>query len=116
MTDTTASLIGLTVAGARDQLDARIITSVELTEAHLRQIDEVDATIQSYIHVMAEQALQQALVADERIRSGNALPLTGIPIALKDVLCTIDAPTTAGSQMLRGLSLALRCHCRRSPP
>src|SRR3712207_59381 len=51
---------------------------------------------------MRDAALAQAAAADHWLAVGDALPLTGIPVALKDVLCTIDAPTTAGSRILEG--------------
>jgi aspartyl-tRNA(Asn)/glutamyl-tRNA(Gln) amidotransferase subunit A len=51
---------------------------------------------------MADVALEQAAAADRRIAAGDAAPLTGIPVALKDVLCTVDAPTTAASRILAG--------------
>jgi aspartyl-tRNA(Asn)/glutamyl-tRNA(Gln) amidotransferase subunit A len=51
---------------------------------------------------MADVAREQATLADRRIAAGDALPMTGIPVALKDVLCTVDAPTTAASRILEG--------------
>ena len=92
----------LSAAEARRALDSRDISAVELAEAHLERIDQFDAELGVYLHVMREAALDQAAAADRRLAAGDALPLTGIPIALKDVLCTIDAPTTAGSRILEG--------------
>ena len=66
------------------------------------RIDHFDAELGAYLHVMRDTALAQAAAADRRLAAGDALPLTGIPVALKDVLCTIDAPTTAGSRILEG--------------
>jgi aspartyl-tRNA(Asn)/glutamyl-tRNA(Gln) amidotransferase subunit A len=97
-----SELVWLTVAEARRKLDAGEISSVELTEAHLREIDRVDERVHAFLHRSSDIALAQAAEADDRIRSGNAAPLTGIPIALKDVLVTTDAPTTAGSKILEG--------------
>jgi aspartyl-tRNA(Asn)/glutamyl-tRNA(Gln) amidotransferase subunit A len=97
-----SDLVWLTVAEARRKLDAREITSVELTEAHLNEIDRVDERVHAYLHRSSELALDQAKAADVRIQAGDAAPLTGIPIALKDVLVTTDAPTTAGSKILEG--------------
>ncbi len=95
-------LTALSAAEARRHLDARAFSAVELIEAHLRRIAALDGNLHCYIEVMAEVARSQAQAADERIARGEADLLTGIPVALKDVLCTIDAPTTAGSQILRG--------------
>ncbi len=100
MSDT--QLTWMTVADARRRLDAGEISAAELTEAHLREIERIDGKLHAYLHVMADVATAQAAAADERIAAGNAGPLTGIPVALKDVLVTTDAPTTAASKMLEG--------------
>ena len=92
----------LTAASARRLLDARELSALDLAEAHLARIDALDSDLGCYLHVMGETARTQAAAADARIGAGEALPLTGIPVALKDVLCTIDAPTTAGSRILAG--------------
>ncbi len=97
----TESVTSLTAAEARASLDARDISSVELTQAHLDRIDAIDGDVHAYLHVMREVAMTQAQVADERIAAGNADTLTGIPIALKDILVTTDAPTTAASHILK---------------
>ena len=95
-------LIWLTAAEARTRLDAKEISSVELTEAHLRRIEAIDGDLHAYLHVMSDVALEQAKQADARIASGSVEPLTGVPVALKDVLVTVDAPTTAASRILEG--------------
>ena len=97
-----APLTELSVSGARKLLDAGAISAVELTEAHLERIARLDVEIGAYLHVMRDIAISQARAAQRRIDSGEAAPLTGIPVALKDVLCTIDAPTTAASRILEG--------------
>ena len=102
MSDLVADLSNLTAAAARRALDAREISAVELASVHLERIGQFDAELGTYLHVMGEVALAQAQEADRRIASGDAWPLTGIPIALKDVLCTVDAPTTAASRILEG--------------
>lgn len=99
---TAVELTWLTAAEARRQLDARTISAVELTQAHLERIEAVEPTLHCHLHVMADVALKQAGDADERIDAGEAAALTGIPISLKDVLCTVDAPTTAASKILEG--------------
>ncbi|HEX5503207.1 MAG TPA: Asp-tRNA(Asn)/Glu-tRNA(Gln) amidotransferase subunit GatA, partial [Thermomicrobiales bacterium] len=94
-------LLYLSVDEARARLDRREISAAELTEAHLRRIEDVDDQVKAFITRTPELARDQARRADERIKAGEAATFTGIPVALKDVLCTSDAPTTAGSQILR---------------
>lgn len=95
-------LTRLSIAEARDLLDRREVSSVELTEAHLRRIDTLEPTLQCHISLTPEIARQQAEAADRSIAGGIGGPLTGIPSSIKDVICTTDADTTAGSQILRG--------------
>ena len=95
-------LTDLSAVAARRLLDAGELSAVELAEAHLARIAALDPDLGCYLHVMGEIARVQAAAADRRIGTGEAAPLTGIPVALKDVLCTTDAPTTAGSRILAG--------------
>ncbi len=82
------------------RLQAGEISSVEVTSECLRQIDAHDATIHAFVHVARDAALAQAAEIDRRRKSGEAMgPLAGLPVALKDNLCTRDAPTTCGSRM-----------------
>lgn len=90
----------LTAAEMRRMLDAREISARELVEAHLNRIEAHDDELKCFITPMADVARSQADAADARIARGDVAPLTGIPIALKDVLCTTDAKTTAGSKIL----------------
>lgn len=92
----------LTASEARRALDNREISSVELTQAYLQRIEAVEPQIHSYLHVMTDVALSQANAADARIENGDAEEMTGIPVALKDILATTDAPTTAASKVLEG--------------
>jgi len=81
------------------------ISSVELTESVLGQIDAVGEKTKAYLLVTRELALRQAKAADERLRAKRDVkPLTGIPIALKDVLCVKDVVSTAGSKILKGFT------------
>ena len=98
----TIRLTELSAASARKLLDSREISAHELAAAHLERIATLDGELGAYLHVMEDVALAQAAAADRRIAAGDAAPLTGIPVALKDVLCTIDAPTTAASRILEG--------------
>ncbi len=95
-------LTRLTASEARQALDRREFSAEELTEAHLEHIERVEPDVHAFITVMDAAARQQARAADRRIAQGEASLLTGIPVALKDILCTVDAPTTAASRMLEG--------------
>src|SRR3979411_993743 len=81
------------------------ISSVELPESVLGHIDAVGEKTKAYLLVTRELALRQARAADERLRAKRDVrPLTGIPIALKDVLCVKDVASTAGSKILNGFT------------
>ena len=72
----------------------------ELTEHYLKRIEKIDAQVNAYVTVTAEQALAQADAADALRQAGGAGVLTGVPIAHKDIFCTQGIKTTAGSKML----------------
>jgi aspartyl-tRNA(Asn)/glutamyl-tRNA(Gln) amidotransferase subunit A len=77
------------------------LSSVELTRAHLDRIRAVDDKVKAFTLVTDDLALKQAEEADRRLRSGeDVTPLTGIPLAIKDVICTRGIRTTCGSRML----------------
>lgn len=98
----TTALTDLTIAGARKLLDNKHISAVELAQAHIDRIDALEPTLKCHISLSPELALAQAAAADDMISAGHATALTGIPSSIKDVLCTVDADTTAGSQILKG--------------
>lgn len=80
------------------------VTSREVTQAFLDRIAEVDGELGAFLHVGADEALAAADKVDEQVKSGAepASALAGVPLALKDLLVTTDAPTTAASKMLEG--------------
>jgi len=94
-----------TIRDLHQMLRDREISSVELTESVLGHIDAVGEKTKAYLLVTKELALRQARAADDRLRAKRDVkPLTGIPIALKDVLCVKDVVSTAGSKILKGFT------------
>jgi aspartyl-tRNA(Asn)/glutamyl-tRNA(Gln) amidotransferase subunit A len=92
-----------TAAQMSEALSAGSITSVELTEAHLAQIEKVDSKVHAFLYVDKENALAQARDVDAKRKSGEKLSaLAGVPLALKDVLAQKGVPTTCGSKILEG--------------
>lgn len=89
-----------TLAELAADLQAKKISSTELTHYFLKRIASFDPQLNSFITITEEAAIQAAKEADSRLASGNADPLTGIPIAQKDIFCTKDIKTSCGSKML----------------
>ncbi|MGD9934719.1 MAG: Asp-tRNA(Asn)/Glu-tRNA(Gln) amidotransferase subunit GatA [Dehalococcoidia bacterium] len=85
---------------AHDALRRREFTSVELTESVLARVAAVEPRVHSFITVTADLALEQAREADAKYAAGTATPLTGIPVAVKDLIVTKGVRTTAGSRIL----------------
>ena len=81
-------------------LASKQISSVEMTREFLKRIDQHNPEINAYISLDQEKTLAQAAAADLRIAQGNAAPLTGIPIAQKDIFCAMGWKTTRGCKML----------------
>ncbi len=97
MTDLTK----LKIAEARDALAKGDLTSLELTEAHIKAV-EASSPLNAFIVKTPEIALKNAKAADERIKAGNATAMTGIPVAIKDLFATKGVRTTACSHILDG--------------
>jgi len=96
-----SGLNALTVAQARDRLRTGETSSVELTEACLGAVESADA-LGAFVNPTPEIARERARAADVRIASGHAPGMCGIPIGIKDLFCTKDVPTGAGSRILTG--------------
>jgi aspartyl-tRNA(Asn)/glutamyl-tRNA(Gln) amidotransferase subunit A len=93
-------MLNATVAELSSALAAGRVSSVELAQLFLDRIERLNATLNAFITVDAERALADARRADARRAQGEAGPLTGIPIAHKDIYCTAGLRTTCGSRML----------------
>ena len=90
----------LTIQQANELLKQKKVSSQELTQAVLDRIDAVEEKVDAYITVARETALAQAGIADKEIDKGNVFQLTGVPIAIKDLICTQGLCTTCGSRIL----------------
>jgi aspartyl-tRNA(Asn)/glutamyl-tRNA(Gln) amidotransferase subunit A len=96
-------LTRMSAAGLAAAIAAGEVSALEVTEAHLARIGQVDESVHAFLHVAAEGARQAARAVDARRSAGGELgPLAGVPLALKDVLTTADMPTTCGSAILDG--------------
>src|SRR5262249_51628964 len=95
------SLLALTLSEARDGLARRSFSARELTAAYNDPVNEIEP-LNAFITPTPERALEMAEAADQRLARGNALPLDGIPIAVKDLYCTKGVLTTAASHILDG--------------
>ncbi len=93
-------MFDLTIAGAAKALKAKEISAVELTTAYNAAVAALNPRLNAYITTTPELALEQAKAADARIADGSATPLTGIPIAMKDLFCTEGVRTTAASKIM----------------
>jgi len=93
-------LYQLTIHEAHDLLKKREISSVELTRSCLERIEAVEERVKAFVTVARETALEQARRADERFAASDYTPLTGVPMQIKDLMCTRGIRTTCSSRML----------------
>ena len=90
----------LTIGDARDLLTKGELSAVELTRSCLQRTRDVEERVKAFVSITEETALQQAQRADGTIAGGNSTPLTGVPMQIKDAICTQGIPTTCSSRML----------------
>jgi len=90
----------LTAHRLHEMLLRKEVTCREVTESVLRRIEKVEDRIHAYITRMPELAMEQAALADARFQKREAGPFTGIPLAIKDLICTQGVRTTCGSHIL----------------
>ncbi|MBI5044311.1 MAG: Asp-tRNA(Asn)/Glu-tRNA(Gln) amidotransferase subunit GatA [Candidatus Levybacteria bacterium] len=90
----------LTIKTAREKLDKKEFSSVELTKYYLEQIKKHNDRLNAFITITEHEALTMAEKADEKIHNGESTPLLGIPLALKDIYVTKGIKTTAASKVL----------------
>jgi aspartyl-tRNA(Asn)/glutamyl-tRNA(Gln) amidotransferase subunit A len=96
----TMSLHRLTIHELREMLAGRQVSAVELTRDVLQRIEKVEDRVKAYITLDPEGALKRAEAADTELKMGTGGPLCGIPLSIKDVLCTDGMRTTCGSRIL----------------
>src|SRR5258708_31334240 len=96
-----ADLTSRSIRELRELLSKREVSALEVARAHLDRIEALDeSTVRSLLTQTRDTAEEQARKADERIAAGDAGPLVGVPMILKDVLPTCGIRTTAGSKIL----------------
>ena len=93
-------LYSLTIHELQGKIKNGDVSAMQLAESVFSRIDAVEERVHSYIRLMKDEALAAAAIADENIKKGDIQPLTGIPVALKDIVCTQGITTTCGSHIL----------------
>ena len=103
MSEGNGTITTRTAAELGDLLRRGEVSATEVVQAHLDRIAQTDGEVGAFLHVMADDALGQAAYIARRRASGEQLgALAGVPLALKDLLCTRGVPTTCGSRILEG--------------
>src|SRR5262245_60758190 len=93
----------MTIEEFARKLRAREVTALEITNACLRRIDELQPSLNAFIRVMTEEARRDAETADRELAAGRDRgPLHGVPIAIKDIIDIKGVPTTAASRVREG--------------
>ena len=100
----------LTATELRSLLEEKKVSSEEIVEALLERIEAVDSRVRAFIRVDGRRAISAARVSDRRRKHGRAGILEGIPVAVKDNICTAGIKTTCGSKMLRNFIPAYDAH------
>ena len=90
----------LTIHALQEKIRTGDISATDIVQDVFKRIDAVEKDVHAYITLMRDDAFYGAMVADAEIKAGNIKTLTGIPIALKDILCTKGVLTTCGSHIL----------------
>ena len=93
-------LYSLTIHELQEKIKNGDVSAMQLVGSVFSRIDAVEERVHSYIRLMKDEALAAAAIADENIKKGDIQPLTGIPVALKDIVCTQGITTTCGSHIL----------------
>src|SRR5262245_24661780 len=97
------SIIGATAGELLQRLERGDVSCVEVTTAYLDSIALNDNRVKAFLHVDWDYAIAQAKAVDEKRQRGEPLGiLGGLPVAVKDVVCTEGQPTTCASRMLKG--------------
>ena len=96
----------LTISEARNLLDCREISAVELAEHYLSVIESKNKELNAFLSVTRDSVVKQAEVVDKKISRGEAGELAGIPIAVKDNILVKGEPCTAGSKILKNYMAA----------
>lgn len=97
-----ADITGLSAADLAAKLTAHEVTAVEAAQAHLDRIAAIDGELHAFLHISADALETAAAIDRDRAAGAQLSPLAGVPIAIKDILCTYDMPSTAGSKILEG--------------
>lgn len=99
------SIIEKRITELASLLKNKEVSSVEMTNAFLNQIDQTNKTLQSFLSVTKDIALEDAKMADQKLQSGDPThPMCGIPIGIKDIICTQGITTTAASKILENFT------------
>lgn len=93
-------LYSFTIHELQEKIKSGDVSAMQIAESVFSRIDAVEERVHSYIRLMKEEALAAAAKSDENIKKGDIQPLTGIPVALKDIVCTKGITTTCGSHIL----------------